>query len=47
MKKETEESTLRFWGSSAVGFSDGVKKELADDRIKDQWIRKIIKLGDM
>lgn len=42
MKKETEESTLRFWGSSAVGFSDGVKKELADDRIKDQWIRKII-----
>lgn len=42
MKKETEESTLRFWGCSAVGYSDGVKKELADDRIKDKWIRKII-----
>ncbi|MBE6527948.1 MAG: methyltransferase domain-containing protein [Thermoplasmata archaeon] len=42
MAKEAGKSTLKFWGESAKGYKEGVKKELESKNISDKWIRKIL-----
>ncbi len=42
MAKEAGKSTLQFWGESARGYKDGVKKELENRRHSDKWIQKIL-----
>ena len=42
MAKEAGKSTLKFWGESARGYKEGVKKELENKNISDKWIKKIL-----
>ena len=40
--KEASKSTLKFWGESARGYKEGVKKELKNRETSDRWIKLIL-----
>ena len=42
MPKEAGKSILKFWGESARGYKEGVKKELENRKHSDKWIQKIL-----
>ena len=42
MPMEAGKSTLKFWGESARGYKEGVRKELNSKQASDKWIMKIL-----
>lgn len=40
--KEAGKETLKFWGESARGYKEGVKKELKNRETSDRWIKLIL-----
>ena len=43
MTKQAEESTLKFWANDhAENYKKGVREELNDKEVTDQWVRKIL-----